>query len=103
MALYHLCKRKTKCGGLVGFSGLLFEDENFDDKVLSKFPSKIGWGHSTWEEGVRLCREVGVKRLGIFHHDPEHDDKFMDGIAKEAAKKWSGTFVIQENMDFLVE
>ena len=52
---------------------------------------------------MRRCSKAGVKRLGIFHHDPDHDDKFMDNIAEEAAKEWSGTFVIQENMDFLVE
>jgi phospholipase/carboxylesterase len=44
MALYHLCKRKLKCGGLVGFSGLLFEDENFDRDVLSKFPITLYHG-----------------------------------------------------------
>ena len=44
-----------------------------------------------------------AKRLGIFHHDPEHDDVFMDKLADEAARAWDGAFVIQENMDFLVE
>ena len=44
MALYHLCKRELKCGGLVGFSGLLFEDENFDKDVLSKFPITLYHG-----------------------------------------------------------
>ena len=68
-----------------------------------EFPSKIGWGHSTWNEGVKLCRMAGAKRLGIFHHDPEHDDVFMDKLADDAARAWDGAFVIQENMDFLVE
>ena len=68
-----------------------------------EFQSKIGWGHSTWEEGVKLCKEAGAKRLGIFHHDPEHDDVFMDRLAVEATEAWDGAFVIQENMDFLVE
>ena len=44
MALYHLCKRELKCGGLVGFSGLLFEDESFDKDVLSKFPITLYHG-----------------------------------------------------------
>lgn len=85
---------------LIEGADLVLYDSTYTEK---EFPSKIGWGHSTWEEGVRLCRKAGVKRLGIFHHDPDHDDKFMDNIAEEAAKEWSGTFVIQENMDFLVE
>jgi len=27
----------------------------------------------------------------------------MDNLAEDAARAWDGTFVIQENMDFLVE
>ena len=67
-----------------------------------EFPAHIGWGHSTWEEGVRLCKTANVKQLGIFHHDPEHDDAFMDKISEESQKKWDGCFVIQENMDFVI-
>ena len=45
-----------------------------------------GFGHSTWEEGVRLVKEAGAKKLVIFHHDPTHDDDKMDAIAEEAVK-----------------
>ena len=85
---------------LIAGADLVIYDSTYTE---DEFPSKVGWGHSTWEEGVRLCQAAGAKRLGIFHHDPEHDDAFMDDIAQQAAKKWAGTFVIQENMDFLVE
>ncbi len=67
-----------------------------------EFASKIGWGHSTWEEGIRLCKAANVKRLGIFHHDPDHDDEFMDNVAAEASAMWDQSFVIQENMDLLL-
>jgi phosphoribosyl 1,2-cyclic phosphodiesterase len=36
--------------------------------------SKRGWGHSTFEEGAKLARAAGVKRLVLFHHDPMQDD-----------------------------
>ena len=35
---------------------------------------KTGWGHSTYEHGVLLAREAGVKRLVLFHHDPAQND-----------------------------
>ena len=44
MAMYHLCKRKRNCGGLLAYSGLLFEDKNFDKNVVSKFPIRIYHG-----------------------------------------------------------
>jgi len=85
---------------LIEGADLVIYDATYTEE---EFPSKIGWGHSTWEEGVKLCKMAGAKRLGIFHHDPEHDDVFMDKLAGEAAREWDGAFVIQENMDFLVE
>ena len=64
----------------------------------AQFPGHIGWGHSTWEEGARLCDAAGAKRLVIFHHDPGHDDAFMDGIKAVAAKARPGTLVAHEGM-----
>ena len=37
-------------------------------------------------------------QLAIFHHDPDHDDDFMDEIGAEARAEWTGAFVAQENM-----
>ena len=67
-----------------------------------EFPSKVGWGHSTWNEGMRLCQEAGAKRHAIFHHDPEHDDAFMDALAEEAEKAWEGNFVCREGMELTI-
>jgi phosphoribosyl 1,2-cyclic phosphodiesterase len=61
-----------------------------------EYPAHVGWGHSTWQEGVRLVEKAGAKRLAIFHHDPDHDDTFMDQVAAEAATLRPGTFVAKE-------
>lgn len=58
--------------------------------------SKAGWGHSTWEAGVRLADLAGAKTLCIFHHDPDHDDARMDKIAAEAKARRPGTIVAVE-------
>ncbi len=63
-----------------------------------EFPAKVGWGHSTWQEGIRLCRRANVKRLAIFHHDPDHEDMFMQNLEAEARFQWDGAFVARENM-----
>lgn len=64
-----------------------------------EFVEKAGWGHSTWEEAVRLCRAADVKQLAIFHHDPEHDDEFMDQVAQDAKAVWDGAIVAKEGME----
>ena len=68
-----------------------------------EWPKHVGWGHSTWNEGMRLCQAAGVKRLAIFHHDPDHDDAFMDALAAEAETAWSGNFIAREGMVVEVE
>lgn len=39
--------------------------------------------HSTWEDGLHLCDKAGVKTYVVFHHDPQHDDDFLDRIAEQ--------------------
>jgi phosphoribosyl 1,2-cyclic phosphodiesterase len=64
----------------------------------AEYPAHVDWGHSTWEEGARLADAAKVKTFVIFHHDPGHDDDFMDGIANAAAEKRPGTLVAKEGM-----
>ncbi len=63
-----------------------------------EYPSKVGWGHSTWQEAVKIAIAAQVKRLVIFHHDPSHDDEFMDEIAIRAAEVFPPSIVAKEGM-----
>jgi phosphoribosyl 1,2-cyclic phosphodiesterase len=36
--------------------------------------SKVGWGHSTFEEAVKLAKAASVKKLVLYHHDPMQSD-----------------------------
>lgn len=68
-----------------------------------EFPNHIGWGHSTWEEGIRLCKTADAKRLAIFHHEPNHDDDFMDALEAEAKAAWSETFCARDYTGFTID
>jgi phosphoribosyl 1,2-cyclic phosphodiesterase len=81
--------------GLIEGSDLVIYDSTYTDE---EFPAKVHWGHSTWQEGVRLCRAANVKQLAIFHHDPDHEDPFMEQVEKDARAMWSGAFVARETM-----
>lgn len=80
---------------LIQGSDLVVYDATYTEE---EFPSKVGWGHSTWQEAVALCKAADVKQLAIFHHDPEHDDDFMDRVARDAKAAWEPSFVAKENM-----
>jgi phosphoribosyl 1,2-cyclic phosphodiesterase len=60
--------------------------------------TRRGWGHSTWEEGVRLAREVSAKTLVLFHHDPESADRMVDTILRQAREEFDSVFAASEGM-----
>ena len=43
---------------------------------------------------LRLADAAKVKTLVVFHHDPSHDDDFMDGIASQLEKTRPGGGVV---------
>ncbi len=60
---------------------------------------KKGWGHSSWLEGTRIAHEVGVKRLVLFHHDPDNDDVFVDGLVERAQQEFPSVYGASEELE----
>jgi len=56
-------------------ASLLFHDAQYQELEYEK---KRGWGHSTIQDAVDLAMDAGVKRLGLFHHDPDRSDEEID-------------------------
>ncbi len=59
---------------------------------------KVGWGHSTMMEGVKVARTADVKRLILFHHDPEQDDDAVRRKEERARQLFPGTDAAREGM-----
>jgi phosphoribosyl 1,2-cyclic phosphodiesterase len=74
---------------------LMIYDGMYTDEA---YPRHIGWGHSTWQEALRVAEAADVGKTVIFHHEPSHDDATMDGIAAGAERLRPGTLVAQEGM-----
>jgi CheY-like chemotaxis protein len=49
-----------------------------------EYPAKRNWGHSTYTYVAGIAVAAGVKRLFLTHHDPAHDDVFLDLIESNA-------------------
>jgi phosphoribosyl 1,2-cyclic phosphodiesterase len=77
---------------------MIYDSTYTDDEYYDPTSSKVGWGHSTWQEAVKVAKAANVKTLVIFHHDPSHDDDFMDQIAAEAAAAFNGSIVAKEGL-----
>jgi phosphoribosyl 1,2-cyclic phosphodiesterase len=80
---------------LVKDASLVIVDSTYTDAEL---PAHAGWGHSSWQQCVRLADAAGAKTLCLFHHDPDHDDGVMDGIAAAAETTRPGTIVAKEGL-----
>ena len=63
-----------------------------------QYPKRLGWGHSTMDDAADVGHKAGAKRVAIYHHDPVHDDAFLDTqfarLAGDAKARGSRTEVI---------
>jgi phosphoribosyl 1,2-cyclic phosphodiesterase len=57
-----------------GADTLIHEAQYTDEEYLHK----VGWGHSSVGNACLLAHLAGVKRWVVTHHDPTHDDAFLE-------------------------
>ncbi|WP_082016177.1 MBL fold metallo-hydrolase [Aureimonas altamirensis] len=53
---------------------LLVYDTTYSDAEMERYR---GYGHSSHEEGVRLCKRAGIGQLVLFHHSFKHSDAVL--------------------------
>lgn len=54
-----------------------------------EYPSKLGWGHSPCDFSTDVALAAEVRRFVLFHHDPEHDDEFVDAMVERCRQRVS--------------
>ena len=69
-----------RLAGFVQGADLLITDTTYRD---SEYGSKVDWGHSCVSEVADLAARAQVKRLHLFHHDPDQSDEDIDLKLKE--------------------
>ncbi len=75
---------------LIEGADLMVYDACYTDAEMERYR---GFGHSTWEEAVRLCQGAGVTRTALVHHAPWRTDADLDAIGLDAARAFQGAFV----------
>ena len=68
---------------LASGADLLIHDAQY---TRAEFEEKAHWGHCTVDYAVRVAREASVGTLVLFHHDPAHDDDFLDELLLQARR-----------------
>ncbi|MBS9382749.1 MAG: MBL fold metallo-hydrolase [Dolichospermum sp. BR01] len=78
---------------------VLIYDSTYSDEEYSNPKSpKIGWGHSTWQEAIKVAKAANVKTLVIYHHDPAHNDDYLDGVGEDACASFPGAIMAKEGL-----
>lgn len=77
---------------------LLIHDAQYTDEEYFGKVNKAGWGHSTVRQAVETAKDAGVGRLVLYHHDPEHDDRKIAQLEREARKELPTAVAAREGL-----
>ena len=53
-----------------------------------EYETKKGWGHTSLPVLLEIAYSAKVKQLAIFHHDPQHSDKFLNDLWSKYSNKY---------------
>ena len=60
---------------------VLILDSQYTDE---EYAQHVGWGHGSLSSVVSLALDANVRKLILFHHDPNHDDDVIDKMVEQA-------------------
>ena len=63
---------------------LLIHDAEYTPE---EYKTYMDWGHSVYTDALDLAQQAAVKKLGLFHLNPERTDKEMDKIVKDCRNR----------------
>jgi phosphoribosyl 1,2-cyclic phosphodiesterase len=75
---------------------LLIHDGQYTAEEYKRFK---GWGHSSWEDAVKVAIEAKVKKLIVTHHDPDHNDDFLDDLERQCQSIFPNSMFAREGME----
>lgn len=77
---------------------LIYDAMYTDEEYNNPKSPKYGWGHSTWQEAVKVAKQAGVKKLVIFHHEPTHSDQILDAIGIQVKESFPNSVMAKEGL-----
>jgi phosphoribosyl 1,2-cyclic phosphodiesterase/DNA-binding NarL/FixJ family response regulator len=77
-------ERDVKFMEFIRDSDIVIADAQYDREEYTRH---VGWGHSCSDDVVALGLDAGVKKLFLFHHDPDHSDAQVAQMLASARKQ----------------
>lgn len=76
-------------------SDLLVWDASYTEEELA---ARRGWGHSTWQQGLKLAEKINVGRTLMTHHSPERTDDALIDMERSAKAVADKTLFAREGL-----
>lgn len=64
---------------------LLIHDAQYTQEEYES--SRLGWGHSSFEHVISMARDINIRKLALFHHEPIRRDDEMDQLTEKYCTK----------------
>jgi len=80
----HDARYVERLANFVRGADVLITDTTYRDR---EYPAKVDWGHSCVSQVADLAARAEVKRLHLFHHDPDQTDADIDAKLDEAREE----------------
>lgn len=71
---------------------LLIHDSQYTAK---EYESHLGWGHTSFEHAINSANKAKVKKLVLFHHDPNRTDKQLEELEVNYQRRIAGKTSMQ--------
>lgn len=82
--------------GFVSDTDLMIYDAMYTDE---EYPQYIGFGHSTWQEAIKLADAASVRTLALYHHFPGRADAELAKIETMAKAARSQTIMARDGLE----
>ena len=76
----ELSSEALRLAKFAGGASLLIHDCTYSRQTYEK---RRGWGHSCGPAIAAVAKHAGVKRVLLFHHDPDSSDSDVEAIHRE--------------------
>jgi phosphoribosyl 1,2-cyclic phosphodiesterase len=75
---------------------VLIHDAQYTDEELKMHK---GWGHSSYNQAIEVAVKAKVKQLIITHHDPDHDDDFLQAMERKCQERFKDLIFARDNYE----
>ncbi|WP_084175123.1 MBL fold metallo-hydrolase [Afifella pfennigii] len=79
----------------VAGADIMVYDATYTDEEYRNY---VGWGHSTWQEALKLAEKAGVRQPVLFHHHPERSDDDLDALRATIRTRFAMAEIAREGM-----